>query len=91
VAFPDLAQLSSVGIFDKFCVVCTVRFIMSASQNQQMHKIIGKYKMYFQPLHMFRQVNCHLQGVFIEELQVFTASKYTIDDFTVEVFAQVTI
>jgi hypothetical protein len=41
-----------------FCVVLTVHFIVSLSQNQQMHKIINEYKMYFQPLHMFRQINC---------------------------------
>jgi hypothetical protein len=35
-----------------------------------MHKIINKYKMYLQPLHMFRQINCHPQGVSIKELQV---------------------
>jgi hypothetical protein len=39
-----------------------------------MQKIIGKHKMYFQPLNMFRQMNCHLQGVFIRELQVLSAS-----------------
>ena len=39
-----------------------------------MHKIFKKYKMYFQPLHMFRQMNCHPQGVFIKEVQVLTAS-----------------
>jgi hypothetical protein len=27
-----------------------------------MHKIINKYKMYLQPLHMFRQINCLPQG-----------------------------
>jgi hypothetical protein len=42
--------------------------------------------MYFQPLHMFRQMNCHLHGVFIRELQVFSVSKNTIFDFTVTVF-----
>jgi hypothetical protein len=47
------------------------------SQNQQMRKIINKYKMYLQPLHMFRQINCHAHGVVIEELQVLIASKYT--------------
>jgi hypothetical protein len=52
-----------------FYVVCTcilwcmyVHFIVSLIRNQQTHKIINKYKMYFQPLYMFRQVNCHLQG-----------------------------
>jgi hypothetical protein len=53
-----------------------------------MHKIINKYKMYLQPLHMFRQINCHPQGVFIKELQVLIAFKYTIVGFTVEVFTQ---
>jgi hypothetical protein len=51
-----------------------------------MHKIFGKYKMYFQPLHMFWQVNCHIQGVFIRELQVPFTSKYTICGLTVKVF-----
>jgi hypothetical protein len=57
-----------------------------------MHKIIKKYKMYFQPLHMFRQVNCHPQGVFIKELQVrvLNGSKYTIVGFTVEIFTPLT-
>jgi hypothetical protein len=36
-----------------------MHFIVSLSQNQQMHKIINKHKMYLQPLYMFRQVNCH--------------------------------
>jgi hypothetical protein len=40
--------------------------ILSLSQNQQMRKIINKYKMYSQPLHMFRQMNFHPQGVFAE-------------------------
>jgi hypothetical protein len=40
-----------------------VHFIVSLSQNQQMHKVINKYKMYLQPLHMFGQINCHPQGV----------------------------
>jgi hypothetical protein len=35
-----------------FYVLCTVRFIVSLSQNQRMHKIINKHKMYFQPLHV---------------------------------------
>jgi hypothetical protein len=51
-----------------------------------MHKIIGMYKTYFQPLHMFRQIDCHFQGVYIRELQVLTASTYTIYGFTVKVF-----
>jgi hypothetical protein len=64
---------------------------MSLSQNQQMHKIINKCKLYFQPLCMFQQMNCHFHGVFIKELQVFTASKYKTGGFTVEVFTYVTI
>jgi hypothetical protein len=56
-----------------------------------MHKIINEYRMYLQPLYMFRQINCHPQGVFIKELQVFIASKYTIVRFTVEVFTQLTM
>jgi hypothetical protein len=55
-----------------------------------MYKIINKNKMYLQPLHMFRQINCH-QGVSIKELQARTASKYTISGFTVAVFTQLTI
>jgi hypothetical protein len=31
--------------------------------------------MYLQPLRMFRQINCHPQGVYIKELQARTASK----------------
>jgi hypothetical protein len=42
-----------------------------------MHKIINGYKIYFQPLHMFRQINCYSQEVFDKELQMLTASKYT--------------
>jgi hypothetical protein len=49
------------------------------------------YKMYLQPLHMFRQINCHPQDVSIKELQARTASKYTIGGFTVEVFTWLTI
>jgi hypothetical protein len=49
------------------------------------------HKMYLQPLLMFRQINCHPQGVFIKELQVLIASKYTIVGFTVEVFTQLTV
>jgi hypothetical protein len=75
----------------KFYVVCTLHFILSFSQNQQMHKIINKYKIYLQPLHMFQDMNCHSQGVFIKKLQVLTASKYTICGFTVDVFTYVTI
>jgi hypothetical protein len=56
-----------------------------------MHNIINKHKMYLQPLHMFRQINCHPQGVLIKELQVFIASKYTIVGFTVDVFTQLTV
>jgi hypothetical protein len=58
-------------------------FYREFKSKQQMHKIINKYKMYFQPLHMFWQMDCHPQGVFIKELQVLTASKYTIGGFTV--------
>jgi hypothetical protein len=65
--------------------------IMVLSQNQQMHKIIYKYKMYLQPLHMLWQINCHPQGIFIKELQVLIASKYTLVGFTVEVFTQLTM
>jgi hypothetical protein len=53
-----------------------------------MHKIINKYKVYLQPLHMFQQINFHPQGVFIKELQVLIATKYTIFGFTVEVYTQ---
>jgi hypothetical protein len=64
---------------------------MNLSQNQQMNKIINKYKMYLQPLHMFRQRNCHRQGLFIKELQVLIALKYTIVGFTVEIFTPLTM
>ena len=75
----------------KFQAVCTEQCIVSLSQNQQTHKIINKYKMYSQPLHMFRHINCHPQGVFIKELQVLIAPKYTIFGFTVDVFTQLTV
>ena len=55
-----------------------------------MHKIIKKHKVYFQPLHMFRQVNCNSQGVFVKELQVLIAFKYAIAGFTVEIFTPLT-
>jgi hypothetical protein len=63
---------------------------MSLSQNQQLHTIINKYKMYLQPLRMFRQINCHHEGVFIKE-QVHIASECTIVSFAVEVFTQLTM
>jgi hypothetical protein len=47
--------------------------------------------MYLQHLHMFRQINCHPQGVYIKELKVRIASKYTIRGFKVEAFSQLTI
>ena len=47
--------------------------------------------MYLQPLHMFRHINYHPLEVFIKELQVLIALKYTIVDFTVEVFTQLTM
>jgi hypothetical protein len=56
-----------------------------------MYKKINKYKMYLQPLHMFRQINYRLQGVSIQELQARPASKYTIGGFTVQAFTQLTI
>jgi hypothetical protein len=28
-----------------------------------MYKIINKYKMYLKPVHMFRQITCHPQGI----------------------------
>jgi hypothetical protein len=31
-----------------------MHFIVSLSQNQQMNKLINKYKVSLQPLHMFR-------------------------------------
>jgi hypothetical protein len=67
------------------CFLCCMyrAFYRGLSQNQQMHAIINKYKMYLQPLHMFRQINCHPQGVSIKELQVRTASKYKIYHFNV--------
>jgi hypothetical protein len=40
---------------------------------------------------MFQQINCHPQGVFIKELEVLIASKYTIVGFTVEIFTQLTM
>jgi hypothetical protein len=54
----------------KFYVVSNVHFIVSLN-NQQMRKIFGKCKIYFQPLHMFRQIDCHPQGVHIKELQCY--------------------
>jgi hypothetical protein len=75
VSFGSQTDITPKNTFKKkFYVVCFVHFIMSFSQNQQTHKIINKYKMYLQPLHMFRQINCHPQGVFIKELQVLIAS-----------------
>ena len=68
-----------------------MHLIVSLSQNKQMNKIINKYKMYLQHLHMFRQINCHHQGVFIKELHVRTASKYTVVGLTVELFTQLTM
>ena len=58
----------------------------SLSQNQQMYKIVKKYKTYFQPLNMLRQMNYHPQGLLIKELQVLSTSRCTIGGFTVEVF-----
>jgi hypothetical protein len=76
----------------KTVLCCMYRaFYRELSQNQQMRKIINKYKMYLQPVHMFQQINCHPQGVSIKELHARTASKYTIGGFTVEVFTQLTI
>jgi hypothetical protein len=43
-------------------------------------------KMYFQTLRMFQQINYHLQGVCIKELQVLSACKRTIYGFTVKVY-----
>jgi hypothetical protein len=54
-----------------------------------MLKIINRYKMHFQPLHMFRQIAI-LRNIY-KELQVLTASKYTIYGFTVDVLTHVTI
>jgi hypothetical protein len=68
-----------------------VNTVLKLSQNQQMHTIINKYKMYLQPLHMFRQTSCHPQEVFVKELQVLIASKYAIVGFTVEVFTHLTM
>jgi hypothetical protein len=61
-------------------------FYRELSQNQQMYEIINRYKMYLQSLHTFRQINCHPQAVSFKELQVRTASKYTIVGFTVELY-----
>jgi hypothetical protein len=44
-----------------FCVPCIVSQVYT---NRQIHNIIFMCKIYFQPLHMFRQVDCHLQGVY---------------------------
>ena len=54
-------------------------------------QIINRYKVYLQHLHMIRQINCHPQGVSIKELQVRTASKYTICGSTAEVLTELTI
>jgi hypothetical protein len=43
------------------------------------------------PLYMFWQINFHPLGVFIKELQVLIASKYTIVDFTVDVIYILTL
>jgi hypothetical protein len=61
-----------------------LNYVSNFKSYQEVHNI-NKYKMYLQPLLMFRQINCHPQGVSIKELQVRTASKYTIDGFIVEV------
>jgi hypothetical protein len=54
-----------------------------------MRTIIGNCKIYFQLLCMFREIDFHLQGVCIKELQVLSASKHTIYGFTVNVFTHV--
>jgi hypothetical protein len=59
------------------CFVCRASYRKS-KPNQQMHKIIGKNKIYIQPLHMFRQIDCYLHGVYIRELQVLCEFKYAI-------------
>jgi hypothetical protein len=61
----------SAGPFSKktkdTVLCCMYRaFIASFSQNQQMQNIIGRYKIHFRPLHMFRKMNCQPQGVFIK-------------------------
>jgi hypothetical protein len=48
-----------------------------------MHTIINKYKMYLQPLYMFRQINCHPQGVFIKELQALRKYFYCKTNYCV--------
>jgi hypothetical protein len=40
---------------------------------------------------MFGKINCHSQAVFIKELQVLIASKYTVVGFTIELFTQLTM
>ena len=67
------------------CCVCCAVYRKSKS-NQQIHKIIDKCKIFFQPLHMLWQIDCHLQGVYIRELEVLSASKYTIYGFTIKLF-----
>jgi hypothetical protein len=76
-------EINSVKMCLWFFMFCIPRM---SKWNQQMHKIIGKCKICFQPLHMFRQIDCHLQGVYITELQVLSVSKYTIYVFTIKVF-----
>ena len=36
---------------------------------------------------MFRQIDCHLQGVYIRELQVVSASNYTIYGLKTDFFS----
>jgi hypothetical protein len=53
---------------------------------QQMRKIIGKCKIYFEPVRMFRQIVCQLQGISNKELQVLSAPKCTIYMYTYHLF-----
>jgi hypothetical protein len=46
------------------------------------------YEIYLRPLHMFRQTNSHLQGLFIRELQEVFTSKYSVYGYTLKNFTE---
>lgn len=47
--------------------------------------------LYFQPLHIYREMMWHPQGLFVKELQVLIATKWTVGGFTLEVLTHVTV
>jgi hypothetical protein len=69
----------------KWYITYTVHFIIKLILTNKCTTKVTCIKCIWEPLHMFQQTSCHLQGIFSRELQEMFTSNYTVNGYTLKI------